>query len=278
MTDPQRHWDDVADRWWQWREVMGTATQPVSKRMVEMAGLMPGARVLDVASGYGEPAATAARVVGKSGLVVSTDLSREMSRRAACRAAELGNGAMRAVRMDGAAPAFSDATFHAVLCRWGLMALAERLVPTLAGLARLLVPDGRMVAAVWGDPAQVPCISVPMAAARQVVGMPPPVAGERGPFRLSGANTLPEAFAAAGLTDLCVEPVTVGYHFTSAHAFTEFCRATSSPVRSVLAWLPESRHDDVWAGVGMAAERMVDPDGEVRLQNTALCVSGRWRG
>ena len=46
----------------QWHEVMRALTKPVSDLM--MAGLRPGQRVLDIASGVGEPAISIAEKVG----------------------------------------------------------------------------------------------------------------------------------------------------------------------------------------------------------------------
>ncbi|MDH4230270.1 MAG: class I SAM-dependent methyltransferase [Nitrospirota bacterium] len=271
------HWDGISSRWWQWRELMGSASRPVSERMVELARIGPGSRVLDVASGYGEPAATAARRVGELGLVIATDLSAEMVRLAARRAGETDHHRMRVARMDGAAPAFRPASFDAVLCRWGLMALSDQLETTLHGLARLLAPGGMLVVAVWGAPERVPSIAIPLGAARRAVGQPPPVAGERGPFRLADGVRLPWALRAAGLTHITTEVAPVRYRFASAAAFSDFCRATSSPLTALLAELPQARHAEVWDAVEAAARELAAPDGSVSLENAAVVLCGRAR-
>ena len=49
-----------------------SGAQPVSERMLALAELAPGQRVLDLASGIGEPAASAARVVGPAGQALAT--------------------------------------------------------------------------------------------------------------------------------------------------------------------------------------------------------------
>ena len=60
-----RHYDDMESR----------LTAPVSERMLDLARLGPGMRVLDVAAGMGEPSLRAARRVGPSGFVLGTDLA-----------------------------------------------------------------------------------------------------------------------------------------------------------------------------------------------------------
>ena len=62
----------------------------MSDRLVELAGIRQGQRLLDVATGIGEPAVTAARKVGPSGRVTAIDLSPAMLAIARERAKENG--------------------------------------------------------------------------------------------------------------------------------------------------------------------------------------------
>jgi enediyne biosynthesis protein CalE5 len=74
-----RNWDSAAAGWKEWSEFNDSADRQISERLVELAGVQAGSRVLDVAAGYGEPALTAARRAGPEGRVVATDISAEMS-------------------------------------------------------------------------------------------------------------------------------------------------------------------------------------------------------
>src|SRR5213078_2823359 len=71
-------WNTSAGGWRKWSDFIDAAAGGISERLVELAGVEPGSRVLDVAAGYGEPALTAAKVVGPDGSVVATDISAEM--------------------------------------------------------------------------------------------------------------------------------------------------------------------------------------------------------
>ena len=63
FRDGQRQqWRKGAEGWRKRSDVIDAATAHVSRRMVELAGIEPGSRVLDVAAGYGEPSLTAAAV------------------------------------------------------------------------------------------------------------------------------------------------------------------------------------------------------------------------
>jgi len=79
FRDGQRQqWQKGAEGWRRRSEFIDGATAHVSERMVELAGVAPGSRVLDVAAGYGEPSLTAAAVAGAEGKVAATDISPEM--------------------------------------------------------------------------------------------------------------------------------------------------------------------------------------------------------
>ena len=91
FRDGQRQqWKQGAVGWRKRSDFIDAATAHVGKRMVELAGVGPGSRVLDVAAGYGEPSLTAAAVAGAEGKVVATDISPEMQAYGRERAAAAG--------------------------------------------------------------------------------------------------------------------------------------------------------------------------------------------
>jgi len=126
----KRHWD-----------MWARGAQSVNDRLVELAGICPGHRVLDIATGLGEPAFTAARRVGPSGLVVATDLSPVLLALAREEAIRLGLRNVEFREMDAEEPDLAPHAFDAALCRWALMFLPH-LIRTLTRLRALLVPGG----------------------------------------------------------------------------------------------------------------------------------------
>src|SRR5213592_2534393 len=111
FRDGQRkQWNSAATGWRKWSELIDGAASGISKRLVELAGVEPGSRVLDVAAGYGEPSLSAARTAGADGRVVATDISAEMlafGRERAAAAGLLGIAGPCAV--PGGSPADRDA-------------------------------------------------------------------------------------------------------------------------------------------------------------------------
>ena len=71
-------WNKAASGWRKWSDLIDASAGAVSRRLVELAGVEPGSRVLDVAAGYGEPSMTAAMAAAPDGGVVATDISAEM--------------------------------------------------------------------------------------------------------------------------------------------------------------------------------------------------------
>src|SRR3954454_17533570 len=108
-----RNWDAAAVGWMQWSAFNDRADRHISERLVELAGVQPGSRVLDVAAGYGEPALTAARQAGPDGRVIATDISAEMLAYGRRRAAAAGLGNVEFVQSDAAGLDFPQARFDA---------------------------------------------------------------------------------------------------------------------------------------------------------------------
>jgi enediyne biosynthesis protein CalE5 len=112
------NWNAISVGWESWQDWFESAAFAVTERLVQLAGLRPGQRVLDVGSGIGEPALTAARVVGPSGRVVGVDLAPDMVARARRRADGTGN--VQFIEGDVETLDLPGTAFDAVLSRWGL--------------------------------------------------------------------------------------------------------------------------------------------------------------
>src|SRR4051794_15225298 len=84
---------DVASGWLRGAAARGRALGPVNELMLDLAGVMPGHRVLDLGAGTGDQTLLAAQRVGPGGAVLATDISASMLdlAREAARAAGLLN-------------------------------------------------------------------------------------------------------------------------------------------------------------------------------------------
>ena len=183
--------------WRAYDEAEQRLTANVSERKLDLAGLRAGDRVLDLATGRGEPAVRAARRVGPTGKVVGVDLSASMLEFARERAqregvANLDLQVMNAESLDGVG------AFDAVLARWCLMYF-DGPVAALSAARRALMPGGVLVAAVWAEPERVPYYSLPRRILERYVALPPVDMEAPGTFHYADPARLRSDFAAAGL-------------------------------------------------------------------------------
>jgi ubiquinone/menaquinone biosynthesis C-methylase UbiE len=242
--------------------------------MVALAEIRAGDRVLDIATGLGEPALTAAGAAGPTGHVLATDLSQDMMDFAAERAAKLGLANVEFRVMDANAPDLDEASFDAVLSRWGLMFLTE-LDVTLAAIHRCLKPGGRFVAVVWGPGDGAPTNSLADRVLHRTLGLPPPAEGPLTPFALQDTDAFTERVRAAGFQDVSSEWIEVVLEFRSPAEFAEYRRDRASGIKKHLANLSPAETDAAWDEVARAAERFVEADGVCRMRNRAFCLLAR---
>ena len=86
----RQSWDNVARGWQKQWKTFEKDAQKVNERLIELAEIKQGDRVIDIATGIGEPAITAAKKVGIEGYVLATDISPQMLAIAKERTVSLG--------------------------------------------------------------------------------------------------------------------------------------------------------------------------------------------
>lgn len=195
--------------WRKYDAVESRLTAPLSERMLDLAGVGPGMRVLDLATGRGEPALRAARRVAPDGLVVGVELdggvleiAREQARRSG-----LSNLDLRSA--DAAASQdIPSSYFDAVTVRWGLMYMSAP-IDALVKAHKALLPTGVLVAALWAEPDRVPYYTLPRRLLERYRALPAIDPEAPGPFRYADRERITRDFAAAGLSVDHVEEMEV---------------------------------------------------------------------
>jgi protein-L-isoaspartate O-methyltransferase len=270
----REQWSNTAEGWRRRWATLEKSAQPVSDRMMELAHVTPGKRVLDIATGIGEPAMTAARRVGPSGSVVAIDQAPQMLTIARERMQAAGLQNVEFIEGDVETAALPADSFDAVVCRWGLMFFPD-VAGTLTRLRSSLVPGGWLVAIIWGPPEQVPLIWLPFSVFSREFLLPSALPAGPNPFALADPAALEQVMRDAGFAEVQSEWLTVTYEFSSVEELLNYEEDTSPPVRSIMASLSVERQAELWGKLADAAMPFVGADGIARLPNECLIVSGQ---
>jgi SAM-dependent methyltransferase len=216
MQDQLRaQWESAAPGWARWDPQVARWMAPATEAMMEMAGVVPGARVLDLASGAGSQTLEAARRVGPEGHVVANDIAESMLEylRKNARDASLTNistVAGPAEQLD-----LGEGAFDAAICRLGLMLFAEP-ARALVAVRRVLRPGGRFAAVVFTSPAANAFMARPMQILSRHAGKPLPAAGKPGVFALGGPGVAEQLLSDSGYERIDTRLVKVPLRMASA--------------------------------------------------------------
>lgn len=270
----RQEWNDAASGWRKWRHVVEgkDGGQRHSAKLVALARIRPGASVLDVGGGYGEPSLAAARVAGPNGRVVCTDISPELLAFGRERAREAGLGNVEFIEADAEQLDFETESFDAIISRAVLMFLPD--VPgTLSRLRSLLKPGDRLAASVWGDKSRVQFAAAGSIIAGEL-GLPPPPPELPGIFALADQRRLERLAREAGFQDVETGAMAVIFEAETPAQFTEFIRDVAPPFSALLKDQTADARERIWRKVTEAYGRFADATGRVRTTNEALWVAG----
>lgn len=268
-------WTSVAPGWHKHDERLRACFGSVSQRMLDAAGVRAGNRVLDIATGTGEPAIPAAERVGPTGYVLGTDFVEDMlvfaRRKAAAR--QLGHIEFRTA--DGEALDVPLRSFDAVLIRWGLMFMPDP-IGCLRRAHAALRPGGRIAVACWAGPERNPSIAVPVGVIKRHVEVPPPAPGAPNIFAFADAERLRGALAEAGFRDVTVGEAAVanGGEFADGAAFFTFIREIAGPIARLYDQLPEVLRVRVAEEIAREVEKYRNPAGRVAVPGITWIAGG----
>ncbi|QFY88573.1 bifunctional demethylmenaquinone methyltransferase/2-methoxy-6-polyprenyl-1,4-benzoquinol methylase UbiE [Magnetovirga frankeli] len=145
--------DSVADRYDLMNDLMSLGIHRLWKRFaIDLAGVRPGQRVLDLASGTGDLAARFAGLVGPEGRVVVSDINNAMLNRGRDRMLNEGRvGNLEYVQINAEAIPFDDNSFDCVSIAFGLRNVTDKQ-RALGEMFRVLKPGGRLLVLEFSKP------------------------------------------------------------------------------------------------------------------------------
>ncbi len=271
-------WTEVAPGWRKHDARLRDSLAPVTERMLSVARIGPGQRVLDVACGTGEPAIPAAEQVGPRGHVLATDFAEEMLVVARDKAARRGLTQLEFRRVDGEQLNPGGDPFDAALIRFGIMFMPDP-VACLRAVRGALRPGGRIAVATWAGPDLNPWLQVALSVLKSHLDVPAPPPGAPGLFAFADPERLRAALKESGFQDVVAEEVHLlpGGAFDSGHDYFTFLRELSAPLARLYGQLTPDLRPQVEEEIACQAERHRQ-GGQVCLKGLAWVAVGTAAG
>jgi SAM-dependent methyltransferase len=265
--DPEKYkrttydqWQEAAEAWHRWGPTIRAWLGPATERMLDLARVAEGDRVLDVAAGAGDQTLAIAERVGPRDRVLATDISPAILAYAAADARARGLTQIDTRVMDGESLELENESFNVVVSRVGLIYFPDQ-VKALKGMHRALVPGGRIAAIVYGPAQNNGFFSVPISIIRRCAALGPALPGQPGPFSLSSREAVTRLYEAAGFADVEFECVTAPLRLPRANDCLAFERESFGALHQMLSGLDDAGKNAAWEEVATALRKFEGPDG-----------------
>ncbi|MGY1703519.1 class I SAM-dependent methyltransferase [Geodermatophilus sp. SYSU D00697] len=197
---PPEAWDAIAAGY---DVFVAPGEKSIAQAALDLAGLRPGDRFLDVAAGPGGLSLPAARLGAE---VVATDWSPAMIERFRARVRQEGLTNAQGRVMDAHALDLEDGVFDVTGSQFGVMLVPDQAL-ALQEMVRVTRPGGRVLLIAYGAPAEFQALQVFLAALQAVdpgiEGLPddpPPLE-----FQVADPDVLHRRLTDAGLRDVTVD-------------------------------------------------------------------------
>jgi SAM-dependent methyltransferase len=273
-AEQSAHWNSAAGpHWATFADRTDRLFNEITSALLKFADVQSGEAVLDVGCGCGVTSLAAARAAGSDGSVLGIDFSDPMLAVAERRAREAGLTNLQFVQADAANYAFDPQRFDLLISQLGIMFFDDP-VRAFANLYGALRPGGRLRVACFRSLIENDWFSVPLAAAKKIVSVPPP--GDPtapGPTSLSDPDHARMVLRAAGFGAIDLRPLNVLLPAgTRAQALELFSEVGSLP--RALAGASEDERTAVRAAL-QEALRDYESSGEVELGAGLWLISAR---
>lgn len=250
VKDNQPDWDKIGEKFDMWLPQL----QDAGDALIERLDAQAGDRVIDIASGTGEPALTLARKMRGKIEIVGVDAAQGMITIASRKVEQQGLKGISFFTMPAESLAYEDASFDRVLCRFGVMLFEDSLAGTKE-IHRVLKAGGHFAIAVWNTPESMPTLhwTYQVMAPRLPEDVHPPLAKATS---LGGPGVLEDLLKKAGFSNFEIETRVLNYQFDSFDEYWDLVEA-SDILKMQYDALPEDERATVRDEIGQLARDFV---------------------
>lgn len=254
-----------------WKAKSAAMGAHATEAIVDLANPLPGMKVLDLASGTGEPAISIAARIGNTGHVTAFDQSSDLLEIAAERARQRDLQNLSTRQGDAQELPFPDQSFDLVTSRFGVMFFQD-CVRAMREVRRVLKPSARACFLVWG-PFEQPYWSSMMGVVARHIDWPILPPGGPNPFRFSQPGSLPEVLHNAGFTAVDEQTRVLPWTWPgTAEEVWEQARSVSAPFLPALQRVPAGQWEQIEREIYQAINRYRVGD-ELRFTATVNLAS-----
>ncbi|HKG46162.1 MAG TPA: class I SAM-dependent methyltransferase [Pyrinomonadaceae bacterium] len=274
MTDDMLDvWRESAKYWTKHSDTIHQMFAPLTRALIERAGIGKGQTVLDVAGGAGEPSLTIAERVGPEGSVTCTDAVAEMVEAARANAQRRGLTNIKFQQCTPDALPFPDNSFDTVVSRLGVMFFPDTFA-AMRELLRVLRPGGKLAFAVWGKSEVNPFCYLVTRVMDQHVTLPAEDPDAPNAFRFAEPGKLSSVMRQAGAIDVAEGIVSFDIAAPiSPLQFWTMRSQTSDTLRQKLARLSADEQAQIAIEVEQAAKEFF-PGNQMKFPAQLIIATG----
>ncbi|MDH3327056.1 MAG: class I SAM-dependent methyltransferase [Gammaproteobacteria bacterium] len=265
-NNSQPDWHKMAEKFDLWLPHIA----PVGNAMLDVLESKSGDKILDIASGTGEPALTLARNISSVN-IVGVDAAEGMVNVAQAKVEKEGLTNISFNVMPVEQLNYADNSFDHIICRFGVMLFQDPLAG-LKEMYRVLKPGGSFVIAVWGARDKMPTMAWGYEAFKGKVSaddMPPLAIATS----LGEPGVIDDILKQASFTDFQVERKYFNYDFKSFDEYWSLIESSDILKRQFDA-LAESEHASVRNEISEFADEFSTESG-MKVPHEYLLVYGR---
>lgn len=229
----KQSWNKFSPGWKKWDEMTMDFLKPMGLEIIASIEPSGNNKILDIASGTGEPGLTIASMLD-GGTVTMTDLSPDMLEIAKDNAQQRGIYNIETIACDVCELPFEDNSFDAISCRFGFMFFPDMQLAANE-MYRVLKTGGRVATAVWDGAEKNFWVTATMNTINENMEIPPPPPGSPGMFRCAQPGLMKAILEKAGFKSISEKTVHSKMETGSAETYWNFMTEIAAPIVAALS-------------------------------------------
>jgi ubiquinone/menaquinone biosynthesis C-methylase UbiE len=267
-------WRESARYWTKHSDTIHKMFTPLTRALIERAGIHEGQTVLDVAGGAGEPSLTIAGVVGTEGSVTYTDGVAQMVEAARAEAQRRGITNIQFRQTVAESLPFADSAFDVVVSRLGVMLFGDPAA-AVREMLRVLKPGGRLAFAVWAKSEVNPFCYLVTRVMEQHVKSPAADPDAPNAFRFAEPGKLTRVMTDAGAIDVKEDVITFDIEAPiSPRQFWNLRSQTSDTLRQKLTKLSADEQAEIAVEIEQAVQEFF-PANQMKFPAQFIIATGK---